>query len=400
MKDVDIIYAKKRKEKIQKNVYTKKSGQYIKHSYASMAASKQSKFMKEGSYGCIYKPGLKCDGTSFASNSNIISKIKKKQLRSDKEPEIGNILKTHIPYYERYFSPALENCKIELSKIKKTERQKCNMFQKHTSDEQPEYISMKMTYVGKNTFGENMDVHYENSPQSFWVHLKDSYEYLLCALEELENLHMVHYDIKETNIFYSDTKNVPILIDFGNAFQTSDLYSGSNLLSIFSLNPLENIDWPRCLEVYCIANIVHGQSDWESKRVKLNVLQTQVETFFDTNSMIALTEEMMGSLNQNMKMGLKTVSQYKQKWIQYIQSWKGKLGKTVVNDLLNHWNTWDMHSLHMMYLGFMYKYRLYKNPNNSYYIAYLADQLWNIPNNRNNAESALHDEKNPFRSGT
>ena len=373
-----------------------------------MAASKQTKFMTEGSYGCIFKPGLKCDGTSFPPNSSVISKIKKKQPRSDKEPEIGQLLKTRIPYYDRYFSPALENCKIELSKIKKTERQKCKLFQKNVSDEQPEFVSMKMTYVGKNTFGENIDIHYENSPQSFWSHLKDSYEYLLCALEELEKLQMVHYDLKENNILYSESKKVPIVIDFGNAFQTSELYSISTLQSIFSLKSLENIYWPRCLDVYCIAGIIHGSKgsqknpgDWERTRVRTENLQTQVELFFDTHPMIALTKEMMDSNpTTDGQAAFGSVSQYKQKWIKYVQSWKGKAGKTIVNELLHYWNTWDVYSLHIMYLGFMYKYRLYKNPNNSYYIAYLADQLWNIPSQRDNAESALHNEKNPFRRGT
>ena len=74
--------------------------------------SKNTKFMKEGSYGCVYKPGLKCDGTSYGPNSKIISKIIKKQPRSEKEPEIGQLLKTRLPYYDRYFSPAVDSCKI------------------------------------------------------------------------------------------------------------------------------------------------------------------------------------------------------------------------------------------------------------------------------------------------
>ena len=353
--------------------------------------SKNTKFMKEGSYGCVYKPGLKCDGTSYGPNSKIISKIIKKQPRSEKEPEIGQLLKTRLPYYDRYFSPAVDSCKIELSKIKKTERQKCKLFhqpnQPPHNSEPPEYISMKMTYVGKNTFGEILDIHYEKSPQSFWAYIQDTYEYLLCALEELETLKLVHYDIKENNILYSDSKKVPILIDFGSSFQISELYSESNLRTIFPviphnslksyrpLNTFQNIYWPRCLDVYCITTIIHGSPDlnWEKKRVNIERLQEQVNFFFDNHPMVQMTFQMISPTPK------RNVSRYKQKWLRYVDSWKGKSGKTVVNELLNRWNTWDLYSVNIMYLGFMYKYRLYKNPYHMSFLVNLVDQLFGEP---------------------
>ena len=149
----------------------------------------------------------------------------------------------------------------------------------------------------------------------------------------------------------------------------------NSLKSYRPLNTFQNIYWPRCLDVYCITTIIHGSPDlnWEKKRVNIERLQEQVNFFFDNHPMVQMTFQMIPPTPQ------RNVSRYKQKWLRYVDSWKGKSGKTVVNELLNRWNTWDLYSVNIMYLGFMYKYRLYKNPDHISFLVNLADQLLGEP---------------------
>ena len=82
-----------------------------------------SKFLNEGAYGCVYRPGVQCNGKKMSNK--YISKIQKKKGRTENEPIIGKKLKDTIPYYERYFAPAIDSCPVNLSYINQKERNKC-----------------------------------------------------------------------------------------------------------------------------------------------------------------------------------------------------------------------------------------------------------------------------------
>ena len=48
----------------------------------------KSKLLSQGGFGCIYYPGLKCNGKP-QNNKNVVSKLQKKDDSSDNEIKIG-----------------------------------------------------------------------------------------------------------------------------------------------------------------------------------------------------------------------------------------------------------------------------------------------------------------------
>ena len=53
----------------------------------------KQKFLGEGSYGCVWKPGITCSGNSL-KDKELVTKITEKNFYSTNELQIGNSLKS------------------------------------------------------------------------------------------------------------------------------------------------------------------------------------------------------------------------------------------------------------------------------------------------------------------
>ena len=84
---------------------------------------KQIKLISQGTYGCIFKKGLTCDG--MIDETNTISKIQEKNETSENEVNMGKKI-MEIPNYQDHFAPIIESCDVDISKIESTEINKCN----------------------------------------------------------------------------------------------------------------------------------------------------------------------------------------------------------------------------------------------------------------------------------
>ena len=74
-----------------------------------------SKFLNEGGYGCIYYPGIKCDGNPQLKKK-VVSKLQKNNESADNEINIGNRVKA-IANFQLYFLPVISSCPVNLNKI-------------------------------------------------------------------------------------------------------------------------------------------------------------------------------------------------------------------------------------------------------------------------------------------
>lgn len=310
-----------------------------------------SKFLNEGAYGCVYRPGVQCNGKKMSNK--YISKIQKKKGRTENEPIIGKKLKDTIPYYERYFAPAIDSCPVNLSYINQKERNKCHVLAEQNRKKQENtttnegFISIKIQYVGKHTLGENLRNHAQKSPLTFYDHLRDAYTYLANAIEELQSQQIVHFDLKENNVMYSDKLHVPIIIDFGMAFQISSLYSEEILKNIFFTSYERYPPW--CPDIMCIASIVHTPQ-WEKKKVRTNSLKLVIKNYFQHNPIIKLIR------TQPYQQPL--LKKQETQWMEYATQLENKKGKSALKELLSRWNQWDMYSLNVMFLGFLHQYNM------------------------------------------
>ena len=331
-----------------------------------------SQILAQGAYGCIYRPGIKCNGT--VDSIKYVSKIQKKKERTLHEPIIGKIISDKIKFSDRHFAPALSVCDANLTNINKKELGKCKVIQEKNNNNHTEFVSIKVKYVGKYELGENMENHQKKNNSTFLLHMLDTHQYLVEAIEELEKEKIVHHDIKSNNVMFSDSQNVPIIIDFGVSFQLKDLYVAEKIQDIFFTAYEKYPPW--CLEITLIAAIIKVPN-WETKPVDIDTLVDHLSVYTTHNPIMAVVRP-----------GLR---QFQSNWEKYLNTLSSDTGKKAVNKLLSKWNTWDVFSVHVMYVDFMKTAGWLHLDHDCItpYIDYIFSQILSIPTERDDPATTI-----------
>lgn len=183
---------------------------------------KGGKKISEGGYGCVYYPEIQCSGeTKSVENSKYISKIQKESSASRTEEYIGSVIKT-IPNYTFYYAPIVSSCPIELSKLKQGDVKECDIFKKYGIHKK--YILQKVPYIKGQSFLEfffskkNLNTSgnpNHNKNKEALLFLFDSFPYLIQSLKQMNEIGVIHYDLKKENVLFDIHRNIPIVIDFG-----------------------------------------------------------------------------------------------------------------------------------------------------------------------------------------
>ena len=164
-----------------------------------------SKLLSQGGFGCVYHPGIKCDGKK--DKKKYVSKLQINDYTAFNEVEIGEIIKT-IPNYHLFFLPIIEYCKVNATEMNPELINKCN-----TLHDQTNLVLMKMNFMKNSSFFDYI-IHSQTNDKIF-SSLIDKYLFLLDSLELLNSKNIVHFDLKDENILLNKTNNNPIIIDFG-----------------------------------------------------------------------------------------------------------------------------------------------------------------------------------------
>jgi len=286
--------------------------------------------ISEGGYGCIFLPYLTCKGKE-TKNFNYISKIQIKNFSSDNEINIGKIIKT-IPRFYYYFVPAIYHCNINISEFKNKDINQCK-FLKHTKGTTP-FILLKMPFIGykKQTISYSDYIIQKLNDRELLLNLIDSYQHLLFALELLGNYDICHFDLNETNILFSQTRNTPLIIDFGLSIPIKML-TDKDYGNYFYIYIPEYYYWP--LEVHYINFLLHESGD---------------PTYEDITSMASRYVKNNIPLTQNFSKGF--LEKFEAECAQVLDGYR--LKSIMVEDLLTYWHTWDNYALSIMYLRILF----------------------------------------------
>ena len=158
--------------------------------------------LAQGTYGCIYHPGMSCNHEQLSTK--YITKIHSPNERTaNNEITISKKIQT-IPNYESYFSPVLEDCKVNLAKIEREEAKKCTFVK----DVNKTYISTRTRYIEGDTLLKYIEKH--NSLTTIYF----IYNKLCKSVEKLAKHNIVHFDLRENNMIITK-QGQPIIIDFG-----------------------------------------------------------------------------------------------------------------------------------------------------------------------------------------
>lgn len=188
------------------------------------------KLINQGTYGCIFHPGINCQGKK--ENVKYITKIQKSTKAIDNEIKISNLIQK-IPKYANYFAPIIKQCKVKIASNLQSTIKQCELFKKSTVEEmqQQQYVSNKIRYLG------DMDLKNYILSKNNW---KDAGKaFLSCHLHALNaykllsHRKIIHYDVKGNNIMFDTNLNKPILIDFGISVHLPSLKTETDFSTAF-----------------------------------------------------------------------------------------------------------------------------------------------------------------------
>jgi len=283
-----------------------------------------SKLIDQGGFGCVFYPGIECDG-SISKNPKYISKLHKKSYHVINEYNIGKKV-TKIPLYGYYFAPIVNMCNIDIAKIDKRERDMCRVITRTGSNSK--FVIMKMPYI-KNVSLIKYITNSNIDKKEIVAYIMDSYKFLLHSLNMLNSSGIVHFDLKIPNILFEVKTKNPIIIDFGLSLSMDDLGPKTYSKYFYTYNAAYYI-WP--IDVHIINYVINVNSN-----LTYEELVVLVDTNIKTNRALSIFSEGF-------------VKRYRDLMINTYKKYTNVPAENVVTELVKNCNTWDIYSLSVMFL--------------------------------------------------
>jgi serine/threonine protein kinase len=324
----------------------------------------------EGGYGCVYYPEMDKDGKK-TDNKNYVSKLQLKNMFQTKnEIAIGKIL-NEVNNGELFFSAVNSASNINIAKINKELANSCDMIKNYKSDQ---FILLRIKYIGKNNFQEYF-LNLKDNKNAF-LYLIETYKRLLSGIDILNKKKLVHFDLKDNNIMFSESKIIPIIIDFGLSIRLEIVKK--NLDKYFYVYAPDYYYWP--LEVHYINYLINI----DPNPTKDDII-TMAIMYVKNNKVL----EDYFSINFRKK--------YLENCLKVLEKYRKT--KDIINKILEKANTWDNYTLSLLYL----KYLSFFNPTgfvkNAFTTKFCELLLYNIhpnPEKRKSAEETFKDFQKIF----
>jgi serine/threonine protein kinase len=330
-----------------------------------------TRLINQGGFGCIFYPGFNCS-TNFKKNTKkLVSKVQLNHFNARNEIYIGSLIK-EINNYRLYFLPVIDSCNLSLASIDSNIIDKCEIIEKNID----KYKVLELPYLENISFN-RLFSDTQRTTQHLFLTFIETYKYLVISIHELIKKNIVHFDIKEQNILYSNKYENPILIDFGLSIPIDKL-SNTNFKDYFYVYAPDYSLWP--LEVHIINYILHNGT------LTKNAIDITIETYLSNLSAFS-------SLSDEFKLDYKTsASNFFYKYLKFDLS-------DIIRQLLEYNKTWDLYSLSVMYLKFLNKLFHKGYFENSFIINFsqlILQNLSPIPDNRFSPIDTLKSYTNIF----
>ena len=183
----------------------------------------KNKLIGQGSYGCVYKPGIDCNGNTN-TNKKIVSKITILEPSTINEFKISFLVKQIANYYTR-FSPILKKCNVSFNKIFNTLNENADDCEIINKLHNKQYVLLYLNYIpGRLSLKEFLYKSFQTNFSIFYPEMFNSLMYSLTSVLLLNSKNIVHNDLHSGNIIYNTEINKPIIIDFGLSYFSNDFY--------------------------------------------------------------------------------------------------------------------------------------------------------------------------------
>jgi serine/threonine protein kinase len=301
-----------------------------------------SKLLSQGGFGCIYYPGIKCNGKT-QNNKNVVTKLQKKDESSDNEIHIGKLVMT-IPNYNMYFLPVISSCPVNLREIDHNILADCDVVNRELNNKDS-YILMEIPYVKNKSFYTILIDMY-SSKKHIIIGLIENYTYLLEAIGILLSKNIVHFDIKSENILYNQNTHLPLILDFGVSMQMNSVNHAALEKHFYTYSPDYYI-W--ALEIHVINFLLHEMGDEKILREK-DMKKICADYVKYNKGLIIFSDEFK--------------KDYLRACETYLFTYVGIEKQKIIKELIVFYPTWDNYSLSVLYLktlSFMFPHGFHKN---------------------------------------
>lgn len=200
---------------------------------------KGGKIIDQGTYGCVFKPALRCKGTTnrvgntiskLLTEENAYEELKKHKMIDTIDPNFNFHLQTPTICDPGNFEPKIDNI------------EKCDIYnkQKKTNDKQ-DFKILNYPYGGISLrnyiYSFKQDIVLDNNIQTGENKLLElfmSMKQLISGFYKMHQNNIAHLDIKLDNVLIEQETNKINLIDFGLTQRYKDIENSSDIRSIFS----------------------------------------------------------------------------------------------------------------------------------------------------------------------
>jgi len=287
--------------------------------------TKKHNLIAEGSFGCIFHPGMSCNHKPLSSNT-ISKKIQT------------------IPNYTLYFSPVLENCNVNLAKVDTEDIDKCTFINEDIKTNKPlTYVSTQTRYVEGDTLLKYIE---KQNPNNVITIIYVLYNKLCKCIQLLLGKEIVHFDLKENNMIITKQGD-PIIIDYGISIDFGILkkkkFLPRYLKKAFYAYTTKYKPW--CIEIVLISYLVNYPTS--------HLTHTKIMEIFD---------KVMETNN------FKNIPYLKDALPNYREQFKTHVASKPANELLIHllttYKRWDTYSLAIILIQMLEKTG--QTPNQTY----------------------------------
>ena len=324
------------------------------------------KLLAEGGYGCVFTPGINCDG-SVMKSKKYVSKIQRYDSSALNEIKIGKIIQ-QLSGFEDHFAPVLKHCEIDVASIEDKEIGKCGILKKKKAKD---FVVMKLQYIEGEDFMDYL-VSQKNSVQLV-SNIILSFNHLLKSLTMMVSKDIVHYDVKGTNILFNMNKEIPLLIDFGLSIVITGI-NKDNLKKMFYVYAPEYYIWS--LEIHYMCYLVNKNEEPSNAELK-EIAKKYVE----------------GNKALQRNFSPTFLKKYEKKCIDQLEKYNSMTLDRRIEKILGYWKTFDNYSLSIMYLKFLHYININGFIDNQFIIFFSKLLLRNIdpnPDNRLNLIETIH----------
>lgn len=297
-----------------------------------------SQLLSQGGFGCVYYPGIKCDG-KMDPRTNVVTKLQKRDFNAYNEIKIGEMIKK-IQHYKLFFLPVIGNCPVNLRSLDKSIISKCDVI---ADSDELKYTLMTIPYISNSSFfsiliGNSNDKKHMNKgdkknnleKKHMFLSLTETFKYLLGGIEKLVDNKIVHFDLKAGNILYNTITTDPQIIDFGISIPIDEL-NDSNIKDYFYADGSDYYVWP--LEVQVINFIVNETKGRLTEKDAEKIAKEYTES------------------NKGLQVFSKEfIDLYRKSCVNEIKKYVGEERKKVIYKLIEFYKTWDNYSLSILYL--------------------------------------------------